>query len=111
MYNRSYDNTQDLGINYDQNNDILLEDDNLEENSNEHSDSNSLTSNNINIECPVCKDEYKQNEAVRLKCSHKVCRDCLLRIFETGRVNCPMCRTPICRPPENEGDTFSFMNE
>ena len=61
-------------------------------------------------ECPVCKDEYKQNEAVRLNCGHKVCRDCLLRIFETGRVNCPMCRTPICRPPENEDDTLNFMN-
>ena len=57
-----------------------------------------------NTECPICNDEYKSHQAIRLNCNHKVCRDCLLRLFETGTLRCPLCREPI-------STNYNFINE
>lgn len=43
-------------------------------------------------ECKVCfSGEYN----MELKCGHKFCSDCVLKIFNSENSNCPICRKPI----------------
>ena len=47
------------------------------------------------IECPVCKEKWKDNKTIQLNCGHKICRDCLFTILKSENKHCSMCRKDI----------------
>ena len=62
------------------------------------------------MECSVCYCVLTLKNIVNTECNHVYCKDCFWKWTKENN-NCPMCRTPICRPPENDGDNFNFINE
>ena len=59
------------------------------------------------FQCLICLEEYHQEEDLRLlSCRHVFHKDCVDRWLETGRNNCPACRTQVMSfffmPPHTE---------
>ncbi|XP_070179210.1 E3 ubiquitin/ISG15 ligase TRIM25-like [Littorina saxatilis] len=51
------------------------------------------------LECSVCHEDFKEPKILR--CTHLVCRDCIITWLQKGaNQGCPLCRAPIF--PRNE---------
>lgn len=49
------------------------------------------------LQCLVCLDDYNPEDELRvLTCKHTFHQGCVDRWLETGRNNCPACRTKVC---------------
>ncbi|KAJ7079369.1 hypothetical protein C8R43DRAFT_910164, partial [Mycena crocata] len=47
-------------------------------------------------QCLICLDDYTEEDDIRvLSCRHAFHMDCVDRWLETGRNNCPACRTKV----------------
>ena len=47
-------------------------------------------------QCLICLEDYDPEEELRLlSCRHVFHRDCVDRWLETGRNNCPACRSQV----------------
>jgi len=50
---------------------------------------------NTKCECEICMNEdISQDNMVKLKCAHELCKDCFKRIAQI-KLNCPFCRNEI----------------
>jgi CDK-activating kinase assembly factor MAT1 len=50
------------------------------------------------LQCPVCKaDSYLDSKLILLvsSCYHKICENCVNRIFSAGQKPCPICKTQL----------------
>jgi hypothetical protein len=54
-------------------------------------------------ECAICLDEIKQDNTCTTSCNHSFCLSCLLKSYKKNKT-CPLCRT-ILLPPEEEEET------
>lgn len=51
----------------------------------------------ISLQCLICLDDYDPEDELRvLTCKHTFHQGCVDRWLETGRNNCPACRTKVC---------------
>lgn len=49
------------------------------------------------LQCLICLDDYNPEDELRvLTCKHTFHQACVDRWLETGRNNCPACRTKVC---------------
>lgn len=49
------------------------------------------------LQCLICLDDYNPEDELRvLTCKHAFHQGCVDRWLETGRNNCPACRTKVC---------------
>ncbi|KAF8976639.1 hypothetical protein BDQ17DRAFT_1200414, partial [Cyathus striatus] len=47
-------------------------------------------------QCLICLDEYESEDEVRVMgCRHAFHRSCVDKWLETGRNNCPACRSTV----------------
>lgn len=52
------------------------------------------------LECPACKSDSYLNPGIKIlisPCFHKLCEQCVYRIFAKGVAPCPTCQTPLRR--------------
>ena len=52
------------------------------------------------LKCPVCKSDSYLNPGIKIlisPCFHKLCEQCVYRIFARGYAPCPICQTPLRR--------------
>lgn len=62
--------------------------------------------------CPQCKSDSYLNPNIKIfmsPCYHKMCENCLSRIFSSGESECPECGT-ILRKANFTSQTFEDMN-
>lgn len=45
--------------------------------------------------CPICFEELNDQTISTLNCNHYFCDECLNKLFETNKNQCPMCRSEI----------------
>lgn len=45
--------------------------------------------NNKNLKCPICFDNFNENEVEKYSCNHITCKECNSKILDN---KCPMCR-------------------
>ncbi len=45
--------------------------------------------------CPICFEELNDQTISTLNCNHYFCEECLNKLFETNKNQCPMCRSEI----------------
>jgi hypothetical protein len=49
------------------------------------------------MQCLICLDEYEPEDDIRvMTCRHAFHKSCVDKWLQTGRNNCPACRTPVC---------------
>ena len=49
------------------------------------------------MQCLICLDEYDTEDDIRvMTCRHAFHKSCVDKWLQTGRNNCPACRTPVC---------------
>ena len=64
----------------------------------------SADSEETNIECQICLDEYKENETIMtLPCFHEYHEECI-SIWLRQHNFCPICRHPITELDINNND-------
>lgn len=52
------------------------------------------------LSCPVCKSDSYLNPNIKIlvsPCFHRLCEQCVYRIFSHGYAPCPQCQTPLRR--------------
>jgi zinc-RING finger domain len=60
-------------------------------------------------ECPVCLNAYLDPRL--LSCGHTLCRTCVCRLLDAGRVVCPMCRqTTQCEGLDSLKTNFALLS-
>ncbi|XP_022956344.1 RING-H2 finger protein ATL2 [Cucurbita moschata] len=64
------------------------------------------------IDCAVCLSEFEENEKGRTlpKCRHSFHTDCIDMWFHS-HTTCPLCRTPVERPPETPVEVAVSIGE
>ena len=55
----------------------------------------------IENECPICNEQLIEGVSV-LRCGHRFHNECIENAIHAGYNNCPLCRTPIVEPEEDE---------
>ena len=55
----------------------------------------------LSKQCPICNEELTQDVRV-LRCGHRFHNECIENALRAGYNNCPLCRTPIVEPEEQE---------
>ena len=55
----------------------------------------------ISKQCPICNEELTQDVRV-LRCGHRFHNECIENALHAGYNNCPLCRTPIVEPEQEE---------
>ena len=45
--------------------------------------------NNKELNCPICFDNFNENEVEKYSCNHLTCKDCNSKILDN---KCPICR-------------------
>lgn len=53
-----------------------------------------------NLECPICKSDSYLNPSIKIfisPCFHKICEQCMYKIFAHGYAPCPECGTQLRR--------------
>lgn len=53
-----------------------------------------------NLECPICKSDSYLNPNIKIfisPCFHKICEQCMYKIFAHGQAPCPQCGTQLRR--------------
>lgn len=63
---------------------------------------------NSDNDCIVCWSSDSDNPPLRLPCAHHVCLDCLVRLKEASRYQCPFCRTPLYSPQNTKVYIFQL---
>ncbi|XP_042226069.1 uncharacterized protein LOC121869042 isoform X2 [Homarus americanus] len=61
--------------------------------------------------CPACYREYiTSREAIVIGCGHAFCRDCLIKLRQSGHGKCPFCHTlpTLLRAPSPAGSVTSM---
>lgn len=49
------------------------------------------------MQCLICLDEYEIEDDIRvMTCRHAFHKSCVDKWLQTGRNNCPACRTLVC---------------
>ena len=61
---------------------------------------------NIIVECPVCFDNCSTKT---INCNHPICVECLQLLNKCNYV-CPLCRTELATPEEDEYDSDYYDN-
>lgn len=51
-----------------------------------------VVSKNINLECPICYEEYTFDKVIHTSCKHPICKNCLIK---SGSTICCICRKNI----------------
>lgn len=52
--------------------------------------------NNLSGQCLICLDDYQPEEDIRvMSCRHAFHQACVDEWLQTGRNNCPACRTTV----------------
>ena len=55
----------------------------------------------LSNQCPICSEPLTQDVNV-LRCGHRFHNECIENALRAGYNNCPLCRTPIVEPEEQE---------
>ena len=55
----------------------------------------------ISKQCPICNEQLIEGVIV-LRCGHRFHNECIENALHAGYNNCPLCRTPIVEPEEQE---------
>ena len=55
----------------------------------------------ISKQCPICNEQLIEGVIV-LRCGHRFHNECIENALHAGYNNCPLCRTPIVEPEEEE---------
>ena len=55
----------------------------------------------LSKQCPICNEQLTQDVRV-LRCGHRFHNECIENALRAGYNNCPLCRTPIVEPEEQE---------
>ena len=64
-----------------------------------------MSSNEQNIECPICYDEIDVlKNCVTTECGHQFHCSCLMKNSATNGFSCPMCRSVMAEELESESD-------
>lgn len=59
-----------------------------------------LADHDILLQCLICLDDYQPEDDIRvMSCRHAFHQTCVDEWLQTGRNNCPACRTTV-RPKE-----------
>jgi hypothetical protein len=61
-------------------------------------------------ECPICKEEIKENDICKTKCGHRYCLSCMLTHSKSNN-RCPLCRVELFEMIESEEETESESEE
>ena len=48
----------------------------------------------LNIECPVCLEDFKEEKILTFNCKHKICFGCFKEWYKMKNT-CPTCRNPL----------------
>ena len=57
----------------------------------------------LSKQCPICNEQLIEGVIV-LRCGHRFHNECIENALRAGYNNCPLCRTPIVEPEEQEQD-------
>ena len=55
----------------------------------------------LSKQCPICSEQLIEGVNV-LRCGHRFHNECIENALRAGYNNCPLCRTPIVEPDEQE---------
>ena len=55
----------------------------------------------LSKQCPICNEQLIEGVNV-LRCGHRFHNECIENALRAGYNNCPLCRTPIVEPEEQE---------
>ena len=55
----------------------------------------------LSKQCPICNEQLIEGVNV-LRCGHRFHNECIENAIHAGYNNCPLCRTPIVEPEEQE---------
>ena len=55
----------------------------------------------LSKQCPICNEELTQDVRV-LRCGHRFHNECIENALHAGYNSCPLCRTPIVEPEQEE---------
>ena len=55
----------------------------------------------LSKQCPICNEQLIEGVNV-LRCGHRFHNECIENALRAGYNNCPLCRTPIVEPDEQE---------
>lgn len=51
----------------------------------------------MSVQCLICLDDYDPDDQIRLlSCRHGFHKSCVDKWLQTGRNNCPACRSKVC---------------
>ena len=62
---------------------------------------------NDKFNCGVCYEDLESDQFEILKCSHKLCKNCLPKL---KKLECPFCRTSFAEDKESEEPTIEEVD-